>query len=602
MVSLTTESGSAADKSDAKSTVVLECNYEDNCPPLYEAIEAATTEADFDRILTFLDTGRWEGTFFSTSSDDPVTQAKTWTTRFDAEDETKVKWSQLPLHLSIVCSAPIAIIKALVKLYPQALRCTDDQHMLPLHLALRHGASDEIVSFLLLEFPEAVNAKGKNGRTSVECAQRAKDKHRGVILEVFVERTKSRLSSSVITERSALKAVIESKAQDITTIQSELAAKESVVEKLRSDLAKTKAELEKTTSDKSAVETDLLRKVQELENANAELDTEAKEQTEKLRAAKLVETLELQKKVDELEANKKEMEEMQRKAREDEASLRKELEIVQKKVADSLSSADWNKLKSEVEALQAERLKLGLDQAKHEIETLKDELNKTLEEAKAAESKNIKLKSDLKSELRSIKKTVDLLQADDGTVKSSDDLRVLRDEVKSLRAEMKSRSEASKTKIELAVLKKAMEMELRNAEGKTNEELEALKKAVKLANEKNLDNKTAAELAAVKADLQHLKKVLTEKELESTTKKDMEELRESLAHAAMNPADPKTKSELTALKTKADALYVQVMDTKSNEGMIVLKKEVESLKDVLKKFPPKSMRKQLVSSRLLKRS
>lgn len=575
------DTAESSEKFSTKSNAVLERNYEEDCPSLYEALEAATTEADFDRILKYLETGRWEGLLFSSEGSSPIDQTKTWVTRFDINDSNKVMWSQLPLHLAIVCNAPLSIVKALVKLNPQALRCTDDQHMLPLHLALRQGASDEVVAFLALEFPEAVNAKGKNGRTAVECSQRAKHKERGMILEVFVERTKSKMCAAVYNEKAVFQATIDSQSKEIKTIKSQLEAQYSVAEKLRSNLANATAELERTRTEKKAIEASIV-KVQELENSHAESDAKAKEQIDKLRGAKVVETLELQKKVEELEANQKEMNEMQRKARQVEASLRKELEFMQEKVASSFTPEDWNNLKSEIDSFQAERLKSGLNEAQSEIDTLKDELEKTLNEAKLVKSKNIKLKNDLRSELKSIKKSVDLLQADEASVKSSSDLQALRNEVKNLRAAMKSRAEASKTKLELAVLKKAMEVELRNAEGKTQGELEALRKAVKLANEQDLDSKTAAELAALRVDFQLLKNELNEKELESTVKKDVDEIRTALK-SALNTADPKTKVELLVLKEKVDDLYSQSMVTQPKEGMIAIKKDVESLKDAVKK-------------------
>jgi hypothetical protein len=37
--------------------------------------------------------------------------------------------------LAIVVSAPYGIVRRLIELYPQSVRCTDDQNMLPLHLA-----------------------------------------------------------------------------------------------------------------------------------------------------------------------------------------------------------------------------------------------------------------------------------------------------------------------------------------------------------------------------------------------------------------------------------------------------------------------------------
>jgi hypothetical protein len=60
---------SAASNSNSKATnmagaatqATLECNYEKNCPPFFEAIESDENPNDFYRIHKFLTTGKWEG-------------------------------------------------------------------------------------------------------------------------------------------------------------------------------------------------------------------------------------------------------------------------------------------------------------------------------------------------------------------------------------------------------------------------------------------------------------------------------------------------------------------------------------------------------------
>ena len=229
---------------DADKTVeeAYECDYERDCTPLYRAIENAVEETDFEPIVKFLDTGYWSPSFFS----DPITpadQARTWVTRFDDVDPNKVRWSQLPLHLAIVCGAPPSVIGRLVRLYPQALRCTDDQHMLPLHLALRHGADDEVVAFLLMKFPDAVNAKGKNGRTAVECALRAKDKLRGKILETFVDKLRGRRAHGVIQEHNALKAELNAKQAEIDELRADLEGMRKGFDEIRALKGQTEQDL-----------------------------------------------------------------------------------------------------------------------------------------------------------------------------------------------------------------------------------------------------------------------------------------------------------------------------------------------------------------------
>lgn len=549
---------------------VLECNYEENCTALYEAIEAANNDADYAKLLICLETGSWVGYSYPNTGS-PTDQAKTWVTRFDAVDEKKVKWSQLPLHLAIVCGAPTSIIKQLVKLYPKALRCTDDQHMLPLHLALRHGATDEVVAFLLKEFPDAAYAKGKNNRTPVDCAMRAKDKHRGMILEIFLERTKKRLSSKVIEERATLKNMVESKNTTLETLKTDVVVKESIIENLRKELTKIRHESNNFREKEAATESDFISKIQKLENCHTELEEEVKEVTDKLRDEKLVETLELQVKIDQLESEKHQLEKAQRKARKTESSLRKELDNVIEMVTKTSSTESWTKVKRDVEDLKRKRLTMGLVQAKDDISTLKKDLARTLDDDKSVGNRS----------LASIRKSVEKLQVAERSVKTAEDLHDLQSEVDSLKEQLKSLADSSRTKDELAALKKSIEMELRSSEGKTHDELEALKAAVKLVNESDLQTKTAAELATVKNDLQHLKTTIAERQLENTTKKDLESLCESI-QKAMVSADSKTIIELKSLKEKVDAINDKCSSTSTKDEMIAFKKDVDAAKDELK--------------------
>jgi hypothetical protein len=152
-----------------------------------------------------------------------------------------------PMHLAITCGTPASAIGRLFKLYPQALRCTDDQHMLPLHLALSHNSDDEIVAYLLMQVLDTVNAKGKNGRTAIDCALRSKDKLRGKIIENFVEKTKGKRSATAAKEHNVLKL----------------------------ELKKKQFELEYLKKMIWTVENDLLLKIQELEATKDEFEADA---------------------------------------------------------------------------------------------------------------------------------------------------------------------------------------------------------------------------------------------------------------------------------------------------------------------------------------
>jgi hypothetical protein len=202
-----TSTTNAADGSSSDKEDVWECDYDTQVTSLYEAIEDRAWVAG----LHFFKTGAWERGIFFASVTDPIPpsrQARTWVTRFETEttasssnknsgncndidnsipqnnitNNGKVRWSQLPIHAAIIFGAPLQFIQELLKLFPQAVKCTDDQHMLPLHLAFKFGSADSIVACLLQDFPEAIFTKDIRGRlpTEVEAGPR---KERSLMVE-----------------------------------------------------------------------------------------------------------------------------------------------------------------------------------------------------------------------------------------------------------------------------------------------------------------------------------------------------------------------------------------------------------------------------------
>lgn len=137
-----------------------ECDYDKNPTSLYQAMESEA----WVPCLEFFETGKWSNAslFFTEDPLSPERQARTWVTRF--EEDGPVRWSQLPLHAALIFGAPSKIIATLVDLYPQGVRCTDDQHCLPLHLAIKYGAHDNIVRLLLESFPDALFTKDIHDR------------------------------------------------------------------------------------------------------------------------------------------------------------------------------------------------------------------------------------------------------------------------------------------------------------------------------------------------------------------------------------------------------------------------------------------------------
>ena len=141
------------------TTATFECDYDAGPTSLYQAIENKA----WVPVLEFFETGKWQGLF--SSGEDPLPperQARTWVTRF--EQDGKVRWSQLPIHASLIFGAPFKVVATLVALYPQGVRCVDDQHMLPLHLAVKYGAEDNVLRLLIGHFPESICTSDINGR------------------------------------------------------------------------------------------------------------------------------------------------------------------------------------------------------------------------------------------------------------------------------------------------------------------------------------------------------------------------------------------------------------------------------------------------------
>jgi hypothetical protein len=578
----------------------FECDYEKDCTPLYKAIENAIVqeEEDYEHIAVYLETGSWPASTpgletFNTSNAAPAeVQAKTWVTRFSVKEKKRVEWSQLPLHLAIVGGAPSNIIGGLVKLYPQALRCTDDQHMLPLHLALRHGADDEIVAYLLMQFPDAANAKGKSGRLPVDCALRARDKLRGIIIETFVEKTKSKLQTQHLKEKTELAAAVEDTVAQLDKVKEELAAKTAALNELYSVHTTTASELESLKEQKAKTEEELSTQVNEIAKEKAEMEENAQQKIERLTSEKLTESIELQKKIEAMAAEKLVAENAVQEAKEQEAAARRELDVVEANVAKAGSTDEWNALKSEVDSLQSVRLTRSKSQTKDNIESLKGEIQKTINETKS-EAKT------LKSELKSLQKTVTKLEKTESAAKSSDEVAKLQSEVEILRAELRERSEASKVKVELAVLKRSMEAELKKTEGKSEKEIAAIESVVAKSGPTELESKSLVELKALKSEIEAISLHLKETELARKTNVDVTALETSL-EKAIAEADPKIKGELTVMKPAVENLRKYVANIQSNDDLVAAAKDVETLKDLLHKKVATS--KVLLEARNIKKS
>ena len=135
---------------------VLEADYDVKPTELYSLIE----KRQWDHALNLLT---------NLAKFAALAQASTWVVRKEP-GTGKLRWRLLPLHAAIIFRGPLPVIEALVKAYPGAGRCRDDQGMTPAHLAFRNDAPDEVIDEVLGAYPAAIAVKDRKGREPLTCA------------------------------------------------------------------------------------------------------------------------------------------------------------------------------------------------------------------------------------------------------------------------------------------------------------------------------------------------------------------------------------------------------------------------------------------------
>ena len=125
-----------------------EVDFEKNPTGLYIAVHTKNWALALDRVSSYpLEAGIWVKRMEDSNSSSDCT---------GVVGQRVVRWRMLPLHAAILFSAPVLVIKAIIKANPNACSSPDDQGMVPLHLAFRAGASEDAVVTLLEAFPEAI--------------------------------------------------------------------------------------------------------------------------------------------------------------------------------------------------------------------------------------------------------------------------------------------------------------------------------------------------------------------------------------------------------------------------------------------------------------
>ena len=177
-----------------------ECDYDKNPTQLYQLIEAKA----WRHALQFM----VEGTYVpSTVKKDLCRipykkQASIWVTRYERGGE-KIRWSHIPLHAAIIFGAPYNVVKKLVELYPDGVRCADDQAMLPLHLVFKHLTDVHILRLVMDEFPDALFTQDNRGRLPSDIRQ----DERSVIIQKVISSATARVKQQ--TEERDTKEITE---------------------------------------------------------------------------------------------------------------------------------------------------------------------------------------------------------------------------------------------------------------------------------------------------------------------------------------------------------------------------------------------------------
>jgi len=139
----------------------LEADYDQGATELYRCIE----NKDWDGALRRLENR-------------PV-ESKTWVSRRDAQ---RMRWRLLPLHAVCIFRAPLALIEALLEVYPNGAQLKDDQGMLPLHLACRNGASKGVVLTLLHAYPDSIAVRDRKNRSPTDLVQSSQSANKETVL------------------------------------------------------------------------------------------------------------------------------------------------------------------------------------------------------------------------------------------------------------------------------------------------------------------------------------------------------------------------------------------------------------------------------------
>jgi len=171
------------DKKNYLSTAVVACSSSSKMGSRY----ADEPECDYDRnptgLYKLIEAHKWDEAIVRV--EELPMEAMSWVSRREQKDEKKLRWRLLPLHATCIFKAPVALIEALVRAYPDGTQMKDDQGMLPVHLACRNGATKGVVLLLLDTFPESIEIMDRKDRTPLMFAEASQSQNREAVLMCF---------------------------------------------------------------------------------------------------------------------------------------------------------------------------------------------------------------------------------------------------------------------------------------------------------------------------------------------------------------------------------------------------------------------------------
>mmetsp|Transcript_25301 Transcript_25301/g.36710 ORF Transcript_25301/g.36710 Transcript_25301/m.36710 type:complete len:615 (+) Transcript_25301:114-1958(+) len=175
-------------------------------------------EVDYDEggpteLYRRIENKDWDGAILRAETH--KSEAKTWVSRREVDNRSKVRWRLLPIHATCVFRSPLGLIECLIKSYPDGPQMKDDQGMLPVHLACRNGASKGVVTTLLSAFPESIDVKDRKGRVPMQLVEASQSQNREAVI-MAMKKFKADMDSRVNRTASSFPRSVSSATEMLT--------------------------------------------------------------------------------------------------------------------------------------------------------------------------------------------------------------------------------------------------------------------------------------------------------------------------------------------------------------------------------------------------